>query len=89
MKDANYKSHWNILVFWDQWKMMPDLNMSHGKMLDFVSSSFFVFTLVIKLRYFDFDSHWNALMFFCRKDMTPDLNVFHIIISDFVSSSLF
>ena len=31
LKDANYKSHWNILVYWDQWKMISDLNMFHGK----------------------------------------------------------
>ena len=37
--------------------MMSDLNMSHGKMTDFVSSPLFEFTLVIKLRNFDFESH--------------------------------
>ena len=26
-KNANYKNHWNDLVFPDQWKMMSDLNM--------------------------------------------------------------
>ena len=31
LKDDNYKSHWNILVFSEQWKMMSDLNMPHGK----------------------------------------------------------
>ena len=36
INDANFKSHWNILVFYDQLKMMSDLNMSHGKMSDFV-----------------------------------------------------
>ena len=36
-------------------KYMPsDLNMSHGKMSDSVSFSLFGFTLVIKLRNFDF-----------------------------------
>ena len=50
LKDANYKNHWNILVFSDQWKMMSDLNMSHGKMSDFVVFPLFGFTLVIKLR---------------------------------------
>ena len=62
-ESANYKSHWNILVFCHQWKMMSDLNMSHEKMSDFVSFPFFGFTLIIKLINFDFESHWNALLF--------------------------
>ena len=37
--------------------MLSDLNMSHGKMSDFVSIPLFGFTLVIKLGYFDFESH--------------------------------
>ena len=37
--------------------MMSDLNMSHGKMCDFVSFSLFGFSLAIKLRNFDFESH--------------------------------
>ena len=37
--------------------MMSDLNMSHGKMFDFVSFPLLGFTLVIKLRNFDFKSH--------------------------------
>ena len=37
--------------------MTSDLNMSHGKLSDFVSLPFFGFTLVIKLRNFDFESH--------------------------------
>ena len=35
--DANYKIHWNILVYCDQWKVMSDLSMSHKKISDFVS----------------------------------------------------
>ena len=54
LKISNYKSHWNILVFYDKWKIMSDLNMSHGKMSDFVSCPLFGFTLVIKLRNLDF-----------------------------------
>ena len=34
-----------------------DLNMSHGKMSNFVSFPLFGVTLVIKLRYFDFKGH--------------------------------
>ena len=37
--------------------MVSDLNMSHGKMSDFVSIPLFGFTLVIKLRNFDFDGY--------------------------------
>ena len=35
--------------------MMSDLNMSFEKMSDFVSFSLFGFTVVIKLRNFDFE----------------------------------
>ena len=37
--------------------MLSDLNMYHGKMSDFVSIPLFRFTLVIKLRNFDFKGH--------------------------------
>ena len=37
--------------------MMLDLNISHEKMFDFVSFPLFGFTLVIKLRNFDFKGH--------------------------------
>ena len=37
--------------------MVSDLNMSHGKMSDFVSFSLLGLTLVIKLRNFDFKGH--------------------------------
>ena len=57
LKSDNHKSHWNILVFYDQWKIMSDLNMSHGTMSDFVSFPLFGFTLVIKLRNFNFKGH--------------------------------
>ena len=63
----NYKSHWNILVFCDRWKLISDFNMSHGEMSDFVSLQLFEFTLAIKLRNFDFESHWNTLIIFDRK----------------------
>ena len=41
--------------------MMSDLNISHGKRYNFVSFPLFGFTLVIKLRNFDFKSHCNVL----------------------------
>ena len=36
---------------------MPDLNMSNGKMSDFVSVSLFWFTLVTKVKNIDLESH--------------------------------
>ena len=36
---------------------LKDLNMSHEKMSDFALFPLFGFTLVIKLRNFDFESH--------------------------------
>ena len=61
---ANYERHWNVLAFFNQWKTMSDLNVSYGKMSDFASFPLFWFTLIIKLRHFDFESLWNALIFF-------------------------
>ena len=49
--------------------MVSDLKMSYGKMADFVSRPFFGFTLVIKLRNFDFDSHLKTLIFFDKIKM--------------------
>ena len=43
--------------------MLSDLNISHGKMSNFVSIPLFGYALVIKLRNFDFKVHWNTLMF--------------------------
>ena len=48
-------------------KIMSDFNMSHRKMSDFVSFPFFGFTLVIKLRSFDFESHLNPFIFFDKE----------------------
>ena len=72
LKDANYKSHWNNLVFYNQWKIKSDLNISHRKMSGFVSFLLFGFTLVIKLRNFenywikkvsnDFKIYWNTIL---------------------------
>ena len=69
--------------------MMSDLNISHGKMSDFVSFPFFGFTLVIKLRNFDFECHWNTSLFFDEKDIVSGLNIYHGKMSDFVSFPLF
>ena len=70
--------------------MKNDLNMSYAKMSDFVSFPLLGFTLVVKLRIFDFESHWNALIFFDKKkDMVSDLNMFHRTMSEFVLFPLF
>ena len=63
LKTTNYKSLWNFLVFYDQWKIISNLNMSHWNMSNFVLFWLFEFTLFIKLRNFDFESHWNTLIF--------------------------
>ena len=47
---------------------MTDLTMSYEKMPDLVSLPLFEFTVVIKLRNFDFESHWNTLIFFDKKN---------------------
>ena len=87
LRNTNYKSLWNNLVFCDQWKIMSDLNMSHGKMSDFVSFPLFEFTLVMKLRNFDFEIHWNTGTFFDKKrygtrfKYVPQKNVWFCFIS--------
>ena len=67
LKDVKYQIYWNSLVFWEQWKIISDFNMSYGKMSDFVSFPLFGFTLVIKLENLDFDSYWNILISFDKK----------------------
>ena len=60
--------------------MTSDLNMSHGKMSDFVSFLLFGFTLIIKLRNFDFESHSNAVIFFDKKiDVRFEYVLFNIV----------
>ena len=87
LKSANYKSQWNILVFYDQWKITSDLNVSQGKMYDLVSVPLLGFISVIKLRKFDFESHWNILIFFDKKrdnfrfEYVPWKNVWFYFIS--------
>ena len=53
--------------FWSLKYMSSHLNMSHGKMSDFVLFPLLRFTLVIKLGNFDFESNWNSLIFFLSK----------------------
>ena len=67
---------------------MSDLNMSHGKMPDFVPFPF-RFALVIKLTNFGFESHWNTLILFDKKVMMSDWDMLHERMSDLVSFPLF
>ena len=69
-------------------KIMSNLNMSLGKMSDFVSVPLFGFTLVVKPRNFNFESHWNILMFLIKNDMVSELNMSDGKMSDFVSFPL-
>ena len=68
--------NWEVLIkkvieifqyFTTKWKIMSDSNMSHRKTSDFVSFLLLGFTLVIKVKNFDFESHWNALIYFDKK----------------------
>ena len=53
----DFESHWNTLTDFDKTNILSNLNMSHGKISDFVSFLFLGFTLVIKLRNFEFKGH--------------------------------
>ena len=50
--------------------MVSDVNMSNGKMSDFVSFPLFDFTLAMKLGNFDFKGHWNTSVLFDKKMMS-------------------
>ena len=69
LKSPNYKSHGNISAFCDQWKTTQDWNIFHEKLSDFVLFQWFVFTLVINLRNFDFENNWNILIWFDKSQV--------------------
>ena len=50
--------------------MVSDLNTSRGKISDFVWFLLFGFSLVIKLRSFDFEGDENTLIFFDKRMMS-------------------
>ena len=52
-----WKSLKYLNIFLRKKDMVSDLNMSHGKMSDLVSFPLFGFTLVIKLRNFNYKGH--------------------------------
>ena len=63
--------------------MPSDLNMSHRKFSGFVSFPLCTFTLVIKLRNFDFKGHENTLDLFDKK-IISELIMFCQTVSDLV-----
>ena len=68
-KDAKYKSHRNVLVFYKQRKMWTNFKKFHEQISDFVSFPlfhfhWFGFIFVAKLRDFGFESHSNTLIVF-------------------------
>ena len=67
LRNFEFESQWNTLIFFYKKRYCFDLMMSYGKMSDFISFPLLVFTLVIKLRNFDSKSHWNTLIVFDKK----------------------
>ena len=66
-----------LLLQWN-WKMPIKKCLIYFSILsDFVSFPLFEFTLVIKLRNFDFKSHWNTSIFSDKKNRMSDLNMLH------------
>ena len=86
LRNFNFESHWNTLIFFNKKYMTSDLNMSNVKMADFVSFPLLGFNLVMKLRFY-FEIHWNTLIFFDKKrygirfEYVPWKNVWFCFIS--------
>ena len=57
LRNPDFESHWNTLIYFDKKNILSNLNMTHGKISDFVSFLFLGFTLVVKLRNFEFKGH--------------------------------
>ena len=64
-----FESDWNTLILFLKKDVPSELNMFPGKMCAFISFPLFGFTLIIKLRNFDFQRYWSNLIFF---DQTND-----------------
>ena len=60
LQKSFFKSHWNILVFCNQWKI-SDLNLSYGKVSDFILIPFFWVHFGHKTEKFSF---WQSLKYF-------------------------
>ena len=56
-----------VILFHFPWNILILLEYLLRKMSDFVSIPLFGFTLVIKLRNFDFESHWNISVTFDKQ----------------------
>ena len=54
LRNFDFESHRNTLIFLYKKGMVLDLNVSNGKMSDFASFPLFGFTLVIKTEKFQF-----------------------------------
>ena len=57
LKKTNDKKSLRYFSILEPMNIMSDLNMSHGKMSDFVSFPLFGFILVLPLRNFDYGGH--------------------------------
>ena len=57
LRNFDFESHWNTLIFFDKKDMVSDLNMSDRKMFNFVSFLLFRLTLVINFRSLYFEGH--------------------------------
>ena len=62
--------------------MVSDLNMSHGRMYDFVLFPLFKFTLVTKPRNLDFKVRQNTSIFFDKKMMSDLIMSCQTTVSD-------
>ena len=69
--------------------LVSHLNISHGKMSNFVSFPLFELNSGMKLGNFDYKSHWSTSICCDKKDILSDLNMSHGKMSNAVSFSLF
>ena len=68
LRKFDFENYGSSLILFDKKKYITlDLNVSHGKMANFVSFLLFGLTLVIKLGNFDFKCYRNTLILFDQK----------------------
>ena len=87
LKSANYKNHWNTLVFYNQWKIMSDLIYVPWANAWFWFNSIVWFTLVIKVK-IEILKIKNSLIFSnlgscCQIKICPGVFFFFFLISIF------
>ena len=63
LRNFDFGSHWNILIFSDQ-EMMSDLNMLSQKMSELVQVLLFAFNVGNEFINKNFRLYWNNLIFF-------------------------